>query len=353
MAFRKATALMAVGVLSLGGADLAFAEEKEGGALEQLKERVTLSGTIEVDVLWSEDFTGEKTSDLTLSTATLGVEGKLAPWAVGTLALDWDDEEDKITVDEAYITLGKTDDIPVYLSAGRLYLPFGNFTTNMLQDPFTLTLGEIQASSVVGGVSFKGLNAALFAYKGMNETGSDDDIKGYGAMAGYEFSGDAVSFSAGVAVIGNIADSGGIDDAFGEAGLDEIREYVPGLAAYAGATFGPFSIFAEYLAALDSFAAEELTFGAAGAQPAAVNVEAAYAIELAGKETVFAAGYQWSDEAVALGLPEQRVLASAGVSLVEGLRVIGEYFHDWDYSQDDGGSDETGDGLTLRLAYEF
>ena len=353
MAFGKATALLTVGILSLGGAEQVFAEEKEGGALDQLKERITFTGTIEVDATWNEDFAGEKSSDLALATATLGVEGKLAPWAVGTLALDWDDEEDKVTVDEAYITLGKTDDIPVYLSAGRLYLPFGDFTTNMIQDPFTLTLGEIQASSVVGGVSLKGLTAGLFAYKGMNEAGSDDDIKGYGAMVGYEFEADNLKFSAGVAVVSNIADAGGIDDAFGEAGIDEIAEYVPGVAAYGGATFGPVSIFAEYVSALDSFTAEELAFVDSGAQPAALNVEAAFTLPLLDHETVFAAGYQWSEEAVALDLPEQRVLASAGVTLVEGLRVIGEYYHDWDYSLDDGGSDETADGVTLRLAYVF
>jgi len=256
-------------------------------------------------------------------------------------------------VDEAFITLGKTDEIPLYLSAGRLYLPFGDFTTNMIQDPFTLTLGEIQATSVVGGVSFKGLSAALFAYKGMNEVGSDDDIKGYGASAGYEFEGDGLAFSAGVAVVSNIADAGGIDDVLGEAGLDEIGEYVPGCAAFGGASFGPVSIFAEYVAALDTFAAEELTFVDEGAQPAALNIEVAYTAELIGKETVFALGYQWSDEAVALGLPEQRVLASTGVTLIEGLRVIGEYYHDWDYNLDDGGSDESADGVTLRLAYEF
>ena len=353
MAFRKATALAALGILSLGTAEQAFAEDKEGAALEQIKERITFSGTIEVDALWSEDFAGESTSDIALATATLGVEGKLAPWAVATLALDWDDEEDKVTVDEGYITLGKTDDMPAYLSAGRLYLPFGNFTTNMLQDPFTLTLGEIQASAAVGGVSLKGFTAALFAYNGMNEVGDSDDINGFGGMAGYEFEGDGLAFTGGVAMVSNIADSGGIDDAFGEAGLDEIEEQVPGLALYAGATFGPVSVFAEYVGAVDSFAESELSFADAGAQPAAINIEAAYTMELMSHETVFAAGYQWSDEAVALSLPEQRVLASAGVALVEGLRVIGEYYHDWDYSVEDDGSDESADGLTLRLAYEF
>ncbi len=353
MAFRKATALAALGILSLGATEQAIAEDKEGAALEQIKERITFNGTIEVDALWSEDFAGESTSDIALTTATLGVEGKLAPWAVATLALDWDDEEDKVTVDEGYITLGKTDDMPAYLSAGRLYLPFGNFTTNMLQDPFTLTLGEIQASAAVSGVSLKGFTAALFAYNGMNEVGDSDDIKGFGGMAGYEFEGDGLAFTGGVAMVSNIADSSGIDDTFDEAGLDEIEEQVPGLALYAGATFGPVSVFAEYVGAVDSFAERELSFADAGAQPAAINIEAAYTMELMSHETIFAAGYQWSDEAVALGLPEQRVLASAGIALVEGLRVIGEYYHDWDYSVEDGGSDESADGLTLRLAYEF
>lgn len=353
MAFRKATALAAVGMLTLGATDQAFAEDKEGAALEQLKDRVTFSGTIEVDALWSEDFSGESSSDIALATATLGVEARLAPWAAATLALDWDDEEDKVTVDEAFITLGQSDDMPAYLSVGRLYLPFGSFTTNMIQDPFTLTLGEIQASSFVGGVSFKGFSAAFFAYNGMNEVGDDDDIKGFGGMAGYEFQGDGLSFTGGVALASNIADSGGIDDAFGEAGLDEIKEHVPGLTLYGGATFGPVSVFAEYVGALDSFASGELSFADAGAQPVAINVEAAYTVELLQHETVFAAGYQWSDEAVALGLPEQRMLASTGIALVEGLRVIGEYYHDWDYSSEDGGSDGDADGITLRLAYEF
>ncbi len=353
MAFRKATALVAVGMLTLGTADQTFAEEKEGAALEQIKDRITFSGTIEVDALWSEDVAGESSSDIALATATLGVEARLASWAEATLALDWDDEEDKVTVDEAFITLGKSDDMPAYLSVGRLYLPFGNFTTKMLQDPFTLTLGEIQASSLVGGVTFKGFSAAIFAYNGMNEGGDDDDIKGFGGMVGYEFQGDDLSFTGGVAMASNIADSGGIDDAFSEAGLDEIKEHVPGLALYGGATIGPVSVFAEYVGALDSFAAGELAFADAGAQPAAITVEAAYTIELLQHETVFAAGYQWSDEAIALGLPEQRVLASAGVALIEGLRVIGEYYHDWDYSSEDGGSDGDADGITLRLAYEF
>ena len=353
MTLCQSAALLATGVVSFAATGQAYAEENESGALDRIRDRVTFSGTIEVDGGWHEDFAGEETSDLTLATATLGIEGKIAPWAMGTLSLDWDEEDDKVTVDEAFITLGKTDEIPVYLLAGRLYLPFGDFTSNMIQDPFTLTLGEIRATSVVGGGSFKGIEAALFAYKGLNEVGSADDIKGYGASAGYRFEGDGLAFSTGVAVVGNIADSGGIDDVLGEAGLDEVREYVPGFAAYGGATFGPVSIFAEYVAALDSFASEELAFVGEGARPAAINVEVAYTAELVGKETVFALGYQWSDEAVALGLPERRLLASAGVTLIEGLRIIGEYSHDWDYSLDDGGSDETANGVALRLAYAF
>lgn len=56
MAFRQTTALLAVGMLSLGAAEQVFAEEKERGTLEQIKNRVSLSGIIEVDVLVERGF---------------------------------------------------------------------------------------------------------------------------------------------------------------------------------------------------------------------------------------------------------------------------------------------------------
>lgn len=44
------------------------------------------------------------------------------------------EDDNSVGIDEADITLGGTDDIPVYLKAGRLYVPFGNFETNMISE---------------------------------------------------------------------------------------------------------------------------------------------------------------------------------------------------------------------------
>ena len=97
----------------------------------------------------------------------------------------------------------------------------------------------------------------------------------------------------------------------------------------------------------------ELAFGDNGAEPAALNSELAYTTELRAKETVVAVGYQQSREALALGLPEQRFITSASMTIFTGTTLSLEYYLDQDYSMADSGTDEDGYSFTTRLAYEL
>ena len=47
-----------------------------------------------------------------------------------------------IALDEGWVKIGETDDMPAYLKAGNFIVPFGAFNTNMLADPLGLTLAE-------------------------------------------------------------------------------------------------------------------------------------------------------------------------------------------------------------------
>jgi hypothetical protein len=190
----------------------------------------------------------------------------------------------------------------------------------------------------------------------MNETGASDTIKGYGAMTGYKYEQDDISFSAGVSWTNNMADSdGAIADAFDEAGLDSIQEYVSGLGAHIGAGFGPVSFIGEYVTALDNFSTAEIAFidPDSGAEPSAWNAEVAFTVELLNRETVFAIGYQHSDEAVAIGLPESRYIGAIGMEVLPATTLTLEYFYDKDYDLDDGGTGNNANVFTAQLAYEF
>lgn len=131
-----------------------MAEESKGFSLLSATDKVTLSGAIEVEAGYSSDFADVDTSEISLATAELGIDAAINDWTTGHALFKWDDDE--LFVDEGFITLGGTDAVPVYLTAGLLYVPFGVYETNMISDPLTLEIGETQESAVQVGVDIKG-----------------------------------------------------------------------------------------------------------------------------------------------------------------------------------------------------
>lgn len=342
-------------------------KEKSGGP--NINEFVSLSGAIEGDYKLGKDFAGDHSSEFVLDTVDLIFDIKVTDWATGKVVVEYDGTEDNedLSIDEAHITLGKTEDVPFFLTGGKIYAPFGDFSTNMIQDPLTQSLGEINSEGVIVGVEKNGFTASLFSYNGMNESDdpTDDDndtINGFGAALAYSYEQEDRGFNAGIAWVNNLGDAGTITD-YLEADKDgdpttadevySISDQVPGLALHFGGSYKAFSLVTEYVTALDSFAATEVAFGANGAEPSAWNSELAYTTALLDKETVFALGYQKSWEAVTLELPENRYIAATSMNVFEGTTVTLEYYFDEDYAVSDGGTDEDGYGFTTRLTYEF
>jgi len=52
-------------------------------------------------------------------------------------------------------------------------------------------------------------------------------------------------------------------------------------------------------------------------------------------------------------LPKKRYMASIGMALGEYVGVSLEYAHDEDYDENDGGTDDDADIITMQLAVEF
>ncbi len=331
--------------------------EKKPGP--QINDFVSLSGSIEGDYKLGKDKVGDSSSEFVLDTVELIMDIKVVDWATGKIVIDYDGDDEDFYLDEANITLGKTEEYPFFLTAGKVYVPFGDFSTNMIQDPLTQTLGEINPKGVIVGYEGNGLTATVFSYNGMNENedtaNSDNDtINGFGASLAYSYEEEDKGFNAGIAWVNNIADSSTITDYIEEtAGLGSISDQVGGLNLNIGGKYQAFSAIAEYTAALDSFAATELSFGLHGAEPKALNTELAYTTSIANKETLFAIGYQKSWEAYALDLPEQRYITTAAMKVFDGTTVMLEYYIDKFYDEDPDATKDSGYGFTTRLKYEF
>ena len=330
----------------------------EGGsdALSRIGKYVSVSGLLEGDLVFSGDYAGEDSSEITLSTVELGFDIALAEWANAFTLLKYDGDEDDFFLDEGYLTLGQTDAYPAFLSIGKMVTPFGDYSTNMLQDPFTQTLGEINEGAAVIGYARNGITASAFAYNGVDELGDNKKINGFGLGLRYDLEQEeGLNLRLGAGWVDNLASAGGISDALPRTEDDEpqLTDSVAGVNLHAGASYGPFSGLVEYTAALDSFDAADLAFRDGGAQPAALNGELAYSTAILGLDTVFALGLQKTWESLGLELAELRYSAAVAVALVEGATVTLEYFLDEDYDSSDGGTGDDGYGFTTRLAYEF
>lgn len=332
--------------------------EKKPGP--QINDFVSLSGSIEGDYKLSKEKDGANKSEFVLDTVELIMDVKVTDWATGKIVIDYDgdSEDDGFYLDEANITLGKTEEIPFFLTAGKLYVPFGDFSTNMIQDPLTQTLGEINPKGVIAGYEANGFTATVFSYNGMDEGDeANDTINGFGASLAYRYEQEDSGLNAGVAWVSNIGDSSTITDYMeesdGKIAVHSISDQVPGVSFNFGGQYKAFSAIAEYTAALDSFDTTEVPYGADGAEPKALNTELAYTTAIMEKETVFAVGYQRSWEAYALELPEHRYITSASMNVFDGTTVTLEYFIDEFYGNDPDASDDSGYGFTTRLTYEF
>ena len=334
-------------------------------------ERVDISGLIEVEGYTASrgsGFDGNRdSSDITLATVELEIDARINEWVSGHLLLlyEEDDTED-FTVDEGIITIGNTEKFPLYLSAGKMYAPFGNFESNMIQDPLTLELGETRESAVQIGFESAGFYGSVYTFNGdVGETNDNNKVDNYGANIGFAFEQDQLNFDIGVGYINDITDSDGLTDALDDvSGSDEIDDYVSGLAAHLIMNMGPFQFIGEYVGAIDDYNAGEMN-NTKKVNPESWNFEAAFTQEILGKETTFALAYQGTNDCVFvdylsagsfddyLALPEDRYMGSIGIIILKNTSLTLEYMHDEDYSKSDGGTNTQNDTVSAQLAIVF
>jgi hypothetical protein len=156
-----------------------------------------------------------------------------------------------------------------------------------------------------------------------------------------------------------------------EAFLDQI-EYVPGLAAHVKATYGPYSLVAEWNGAIGEATLTDDTGKEFSLTPGAWQIALAYQFDwnpsvltIGTQGTYFAIGYSRSMDMAGVTqeidgmdtrvgfVPEQRFLVTVGEWMLDGLRLAVEFSHSVDYSRDDGGTGRSANAVFAQLTYEW
>ena len=290
---------------------------------------ITISGVAEIEASAVE----KEGSDITLATIALAVDAKINEKTRVTLvALHEDDDTEEFVIDEGFINIDIGNGLTV--TAGRMYIPFGNFETNMVSDPLTLEIAETQESAIKIEFEKNAISGSLYVFNGDAEetNNTQDKIDDFGINLEYTI----VNLNFGLGYINNISET----DTFQEPTTVTISEQDAGLAFHAIYSTEQFDVIVERISALD-----ELDNGT---EPAAANIEVGYHLG----ETTIALGYQNTDELGGV-LPEEKTLLSYTTTISADTVFALEYSNSQDYSVADGGLDTSINALTAKLAIEF
>lgn len=316
-------------------------------------ENITLSGAVEVEAGFEKiDYNDpaindEDSSDIIIATVELGIDAQIVKHVSGHILFFYEDDSD-LEVDEAIISINGEDVVPLYLNAGQMYVPFGNFESHMISDPVTLELGETREKAVVAGFATGWLDICAGVFNGdIDESGEDDKIESYVAGAVFTLPENTVAgfgLSAGASYISNIGDSNSLQENI-EAGPVTINDYVAGYSAFISISALDRIFFnAEFLTAADEFIAGELSFdGGQKFKPSTWYAELTVGVI---DDLEIAVRYEASDDCGDF-LPEKRYGAAITYGLFENTSLGLEYIHG-----EFENNDET-DVVTAQLAIEF
>jgi hypothetical protein len=337
---------------------------------------VNLSGKIEAQVIHADDFGGNfqngSANDIDLTGIELDTEILVNKWITGLIAFVYDNsppissprriDNSNVLLERGFLTVGNLAQFPMYGTVGQFYVPFGQYSSAMISDPFTKTLGRTKARAISLGFSKQfdsenNLNLAAFVFRGPSRTSlGNNGLHNYGANIDYTFTKPKWSLDLAGSYIRNIADSFGMQhngnsgnnsfNGFATNSDTEVLNPVSGLDGRGTLAVGPVSLTAEYVTAVSTFSASTLSFGTAnnlqGAKPSAFHTEIAYKFAAWNKPSAFIVGYDQSKDALALLLPKKRYIATASTSIWKDTVESIEFRHDIDYKTSDVAMGGTG-----------
>jgi len=312
--------------------------------------RVSVGGAIEVEAYRASPYVGDDQSDIVVATGALGLEAMINEWISAEISALYEENDTPLEIDTASVMLGPSGG-PWSLHAGQFYVPFGVYETTMVSDPLTLELGETRETAIAAGIRRGGFHADLYAFNGDLE--DEDRIDSIGASAGLAATVGGADLTLSAGYLNNLGESDGLEEMVHATNAGGDASEVGAWTASAVVGIGEVMLVAEYLAATDAFDATEIPYDGAGARPGAWNVEASHAFDLMGRPASAGISCQGTREAVALGLPEQRILAGLSVEILPHTALSFEYARDEDYDTADGGTGETAGTFTTQLAVAF
>lgn len=304
---------------SLLTAGTAFATSLEVG-------KVRFSGEIEAQGYYErhgmQEGKGAERSEskIAIPTLALNADIEVAEKLTGYVSLLWDErkEEDELEVDVATLTYAPK---PFSFTVGRMYVPFGDYSTAFVSDPLTVALGQTRESAVMASVDpAEFLSISIFAFNGEAEMRKDgkapekDNDWDFGAAIAVR---PGEYLALGGSYITDLADSDFeivIDNLYGRR--------VAGASLFATLSVGPVKVGGEAVTALDEFETADIEGATGEMRPMAWHGEVAADVT---KDVTVALGIDGTREWP--GMPEFQLGAIAAYRAFDNAVLSLEYIN--------------------------
>lgn len=373
--------------------------------------RITLDGVINFDTTWgnrSMGYMGENNQRLSLNPAQINVNANVNDWTKAFVAITFDDTSSRLNgastaanpvaainrpmpgvyenikgstlganFEQAFLTIGNMDELPVYLRLGKQFVAFGKYDPHAITRSVTTVMSEtLRTAATIGFQTRSGFAGELFAFdnplrQAASATSFNSHTKAnYGGQVSFAMPSDSLGFDVG---LGYMYDITGVQDvayavslyngSFG-ATVPTYANRVSVADLYGDVNTGPFSFALRYVTALQRFASADLPTkaitpaGTTGAKPWAVDLSGMYKFNAWDRNQDVYIGYQGTQNAVNLYLPKNRITAGYGIEMWRngnlGLTSVGlEFNHDVAYGVADGGTNNSSNQLHLRVTAKF
>ncbi len=333
------------------------AQKEAASESSQVAESLALSGTVEFGAYAGEGYADDDYSDLTVDTAAVALAAQLNDYSSAEISLLYEEDATELEVDTASISFAKEGN-PLSLQLGQTYLPFGAYSTSLVNDTLVLEIAETRETAAIAGYAQDGFTAQAYVFNGDvdHDSDSNNTLQNWGARLAWDSAEEEEGTGLGLDYISNMADSDGIqgfvEDNVADASL-WLEDARSAWSAHAYTNLGSIKLTGEYLAMTDFSDAEIAAAPGLQESPEAWQLEAAYTTRLFDRDYTFALAWQETEDALFLELPKRRQSVGASTALDEKTTLGLELWRDKDYRVSDGGTGETSSNIGLLLTREF
>jgi hypothetical protein len=312
---------------------------------------IAISGKTEPQAVINRPYTGNTDGDFTLGSSEIAFAAAVNQNVEAYIAIAYDASPPSVgprinnsafNLNMGFVNIGNLDKTPLYFTAGQLYVPFGRYSSAMISAPLTMNLSRTKTRPFIFGYKSQedsGPFAAVYGYKSDTTLGKS----GVGGVnLGYVFAQGDINGEVGTSYISSIDDAAGMQSTastpgttfggFGSLtnGTEWVRK-IPAFDVHGNVGIDRYNFAAEWVTVAEPFRLEDLSMNGRGAKPQAGQLEANMTFKAFNRPSSIGLGYQWTHDALALNLPQQRFIGVFNISIWKDTVESLEYSHDIDY----------------------